>query len=298
MRKGFWKAILPRELAICDIVIEGYIEMKMTQRIEPRTYSVSNKHENGSILIATLIFAMIVSLVLATLLPMLLTDYRLNVRNRLLITALTVAESGVEEGFWALNHLEDLSEWTADGWTEADSGRLQLKEITISAGGSEPFTLDDGNVARIRIAIEPAFNSSRIYAEGTVLTASGTVLMTQIVELTSQLSSPFQGLIAKNQVTFNGQPQFDSYDSSVPPYSYSALQNGGDNVTIGTINVNTGSVSLGNATVRGNVVSGALDPIADGAVTGGTITGVVIGDFDMDFPDITAPDTTGWPTSF
>ncbi len=259
-----------------------------------------NRSQRGSVLIAFLIFSAILALVIGTLLPSMVTDFKMNSRSYLQIAGLAIAESGAEEGFWALNHLGDVSEWTNDGWTEAKSGRLMIKEFTIQSGSGDPFTLSNDRKARIRVVVEPGANSSRIYSEGVILDADDNVLARDVVELVSQISSPFMGLIAKDSINFNGQPQFDSYDSSVFPYSYSSGINSGSNVTVGSINDASGSVDIGNADVYGNVVSGDDDPLVSGAVSvnNGNISGDVIGGFNMVFPDVPVPDTTGWATSF
>jgi hypothetical protein len=101
--------------------------------------------------------------------------------------------------------------------------------------------------------------------------------------------NPFEyGLIAKNNLDFNGQPFFDSYDSRTWPFDYSFGVNSGQEVTVGSISSDISNLDLGNATILGDISTGASNDGTD-LRGGATISGDIIWDFNMDFPTITAP---------
>lgn len=279
------------------------------------------QRRKGSALLAVFLFALFSYVILSTLLPSMVTEYKVSVRSRMMMIALASAEFGAEKALWALNSLNNEVEWEnatdvanaldalegtgnpdGEGWEvahEDDGDAVLIRSYNISAGGDSIFTLDGGENAVIRVVIRPRSNgTTEIIADGTVSRGQGGTEISRLVIMQVDQWMPFAGLIAKESLTFNGQPNFDSYNSSEFPYYYATGKNSGEEVVVGSISSASGSVSLGNAHIYGDVVSGAEDPAASGAVSGGrTITGEVIGDYYMDMPDIDPPDTTGWNTS-
>ncbi len=261
-----------------------------------------NRHQrSGSAILAVVLFVLFAVTVLATLMPSMITEYKSNIRNRLLTVAVGVSEYGCRQAVWGLNNYETDEEWTNGGWTistEDDGDTIALKEYAIAQNGDSTYTLDDGETARVRIIMRNvSLMNVEIISESTVY--RNDMEVKQMVTMRISKTTPFMGLIAKDSLTFNGQPSFNSFNSNVFPYTYTYGVNTGQSVTVGSISTSSGSVDLGNGHVYGNVVSGASDPIDSGAVSGGkTITGAIVGDFYMDFPDVETPDTSGWATSF
>lgn len=63
---------------------------------------------------------------------------------------------------------------------------------------------------------------------------------------------------------------------------------------MGSVSDDYGStLNLGNAYIDGKLATGAIDDGSDPR-GGATVTGEVIWEFDMEFPAVTIPDTTGW----
>lgn len=257
----------------------------------------------GSALLAVVLFIIFAIAILATMLPSLVTEYRMNVRHRVDVGAFAAAEYGARHAIWCLNELPDEAAWEADGWRlETDSLGVDvlIREMVIGEANDTAFRLEGSDRGRIRIVVRATgLYTAQVISEGRLTRGSGGESGVQLLSITLGTTSPFLGLIAKESLSFQGQPRFDSFNSDVFPFYYSSGVNSGNNVTVGSVSNAPDSVSLGNAHVFGNVVSGAADPVTSGAVTGGrTITGEIIGDFNQELPPVNVPDTTGWLTSF
>ncbi len=259
-------------------------------------------HRPGSIILAVVIFVLFSAAVLATLMTSLVTEYRMNVLHRMGAGALSIAEYGAQHAVWCLNEYETEAEWVADGWSvEQDpmGNKVLLRTLQID-GQDSLYTLESKETGQVRIVVRAIdINTARVVSEGRLdRSAARSTSQRQLVVVTARTYSPFLGLIAGESIGFAGQPKFDSYNSQIFPHDYHD-DNKGENVTVGSVNSAAKSVNLGKAHVFGNVVSGAIDPLGSGAVVGGnTISGSVVGDFKMAFPPVTAPETTGWSTSF
>jgi len=103
------------------------------------------------------------------------------------------------------------------------------------------------------------------------------------------------GLIARDSLDFNGKPTFDSYHSG---QGANPGPGAGPNVnvTVGSVSADTSTLGLGNAFIFGDLATGASNDGSDPR-GGSTVSGDIIWDFEMDFPEVVAPDTTGWKTS-
>lgn len=265
-------------------------------------------NQRGSALVMVLLFGFLVFMIITGFLPSVLLDYRVSRQNEMANAAYYIAEAGAEEAMWYLNQ-EAYDDWSSDGWEESTDGKYWKREIDFS---DELFDLNDGWEASIRLVVEKpkAGAAVKIYSHGIVEKGDGSDSLSKVIVLSTTQPKIFEGLIAKDTLSFSGQPQFDSYDSSVFPYTYAPgsntwadIHSGSDpkSLSVGSISDSAGTVSLGNASVDGNVVSGASDPLGSGAVTQGpnsTVTGSYKGNFTFDFKYVGPPDTTGWNTSF
>lgn len=262
----------------------------------------STRGKRASALITSVIFSTVILLGIAGLMPMLLTDWKQTARTSLQEAAFTLAESAVEEGIWAvLEHGDDESAWGTAGWSESDNGNFWYREWTLtglSQDAGQVFELDDGRTGKYRVLVEKSENSRiTLVAQGIV---SGGRDVSDDTEIVRYIETEFRkpnpagiGLVARNTVTFNGRPSFDSYDSREFPYSYTFGINSGSEVTVGSTSEDKSKLSLGNATIDGNLATAASD---DGSDPRGraTVTGDVIWEFEMDFPEVPLPNTTGW----
>lgn len=258
--------------------------------------------QQGSALLTSVIFSTVILLGIAGILPMLLNDWKQSARTSLQEAAFTLAESAVDEAIWAvLEYEDDDNDWLSGGWSEGSNGNYWYREWTLtslSKNASAILTLDEGRTGTYRAIVEKAENSRiTIVTQGIVSGGSNVLTGTEVaryIETEFEKPNPAgKGLIARNSLNFNGRPTFDSYDSREFPYIYS-LVNSGSEVTVGSVSKDKDStLDLGNATIFGPLATGAPD---DGTDPSGkaTVTGGVIWDFDMDFPPVTLPDTSGW----
>lgn len=273
--------------------------------MQSRTPNTPFQNKDGSALIAVMLFAFMVSMVLGAVLPAALNHYKNNLRNSRMVAAIYLAEAGADEALWALNHYTTSAEWENDGWEYSADGAHFIKLIDLE---NETFQLNNNESGTIRIIVDEPVEPGHVsvFSEGTVAGNSSSFNsqpIVQVVALTASVKSPFMGLIAKDNLSFSGQPTFDSYNSSQFPYAYSPGVNTYKNTTVGSISAKGGSVNIGNADVYGDIVSGASDPLSNDAVQTGpnaNISGQIIGDYDQEFPEISPPDTStaDWNNSF
>lgn len=262
----------------------------------------STRKKQGSALITSVIFGTVILLGIAGFMPMLLTDWKQTARTSLQEAAFTLAESAVEEGIWAiLEYGDDEDAWEQADWSEGDNGNYWYREWTLtelSQAAGQVFELDDGRTGTYRVLVEKS-DSSRLtlVAQGIV---SGGRDVSDDTEIARYIETEFRkpnpagiGLVARDSVTFNGRPRFDSYDSREFPYSYTFGINSGSEVTVGSTSQNASTLNLGNATIDGNIATAATNDGSDPRGSA-TVTGDVIWEFEMDFPEVPLPNTTGW----
>jgi len=119
-----------------------------------------------------------------------------------------------------------------------------------------------------------------------------------------------KGMVAKGQIDLNGNNiASDSFDSSNPLYSTSGLYDSAKAKDNGDVATNSGlvnSLSVGNANIKGRVSTGPGGSVSVGPngsvgnaawVEGGNSgiqPGYVSDDMNMDFPDVSAPFTSGY----
>lgn len=258
-------------------------------------------------MLGVLILATFVFIIVGSLLPLSVGDYRMTLTNNLQTAVLGLAEGGAEEGARALKTYTSDADWIAAGWaSKTKDGKaywVQAFDLADEIHGGVHFNLGSGRSGEFRVVVEkPAgvpMERIKVYSEGRVSghPLNNTISRMVVVELRYQVMPP--GFITLDGISASGQPMAASYISS-PAFPLPASGvNTGSNVTLGSVSTNSGSLSLGNMTVQGNVVSKASDPVGEGVLTGNpNISGQIIGDVDFDFPPVERPDTSGWATSF
>jgi hypothetical protein len=261
--------------------------------------------KSGSALIVSIIFTTIITIGVAGLLPMLLSEWKTNSRSSSMEAAFSLAESGVDEAIWAvLEFDEEDQSWIDAGWTESDDQLYWYREWNLadfSVALGDIYTLDEGREGKYRVIVEKVDGSIiNIVSQGIVeggANVSTNFTAVRYIETQFKRPNPFDyGLIARDGLNFNGKPFFDSYDSRVFPYDYLYGANSGSNATVGSVSLDTATLDLGNSTIKGDLATGASDDGTDPS-GGASITGDIIWDFEMDFPEIVAPSTTGWLNS-
>ncbi len=253
--------------------------------------------QQGSALIIAIIFTTIITLGLAGLLPMMMTEWKANARSSAQEAAFSLAESGVDEAIWAvLEFSSNDQDWIDAGWKESDDQKYWYREWTLAAISQQlgdSYDLDEGRIGSYRVIVQKVDSTIiNIISQGLVKGGSNVgnnLEVARYIETQFRRPNPLAyGLIARDSLDFNGQPSFDSYDSRVFPYDYSYNVNSGENVTVGSTSEDLSTLDLGNSKIYGDLATGASDDGSDPR-SGSTVTGDMIWDFKMDFPEVTKP---------
>ena len=195
----------------------------------------TNQREKGVVLVISLLITVALLILITPFLFKLSGEYRNTDRTFKSMAALNLAEAGVEQAIWELNH-GDISTWTGDSTTRT----LTLSSVQTSEGDT---------VGDIVISISnPESSSPVVESTGKILFRnSDTVDRTLSVELAKDLEPIFDNaLFANTGISMNGNSFVDSFDSRDGIY-------GGDNIGsnghIATNNTSYGCITLENNAV-------------------------------------------------
>ena len=221
-------------------------------------------------------------------------EVRLATRSYYLITALNLAEAGVEEAMWAANSAAFTS---ANGWTDAAGGGAVVYSRTTGLDVAQ-------GSAEIHVRVDAPTSTNP------VVTALGIVRLPGQRDLVKQLRVPIarralwaNGMVAKGTIIFTGNATVDAYDSNLGPWH--ATTNRSDQATVATLSTAPDPIDLtSNASIYGYVATGggAPDVGGSGRIYGPTTPANVKmdplrmrGDFSANLPAVTTP--TGTPIS-
>lgn len=271
--------------------------------------SLPARRERGTILIVALILSAVIGISLASYLTLSSNSMKLANRSFYLTSAVNIAETGVEEAMWCFNQVTaGVALGTAwSGWTISGSNaKRTFTDFTLSGGATVTLRVLVNNYNAVS-GIQP-----KIYSEAVVAIPNETRTIAKALEVDLRRRSRFaMGLVAKNQITFNGNvAQVDSWnslynDDGTPrgsPVSYSTGVRhaggsvGSTSVAVGSIAVNNADI-FGYASVGGSSSSGVSvgsNGIISGnfSASGGTVDySRVATDFTANFDAMTAPTT-------
>ena len=259
----------------------------------------------GSVLIITVITLFVLTTMAVSYLFILQNDNRLVGRDQLWNRALVVAEAGVEEGMAHVNSLGALStprpDFSGDTWSASGTNYTMTRSTNFYGGGYSVLVGGPSNIVTIT-------STGMVTAP-----LSGTTLR-RVVQVTAPFTSGFQlGIAAITSITMNGNNiTTDSYDSSDTNDFPGGLYNSLHRMDHGDVaSLDTNFFSIGNANIMGKVhmppgaVQGDVSIGPNGSV--GTVAYVTGGgtrwdpqdgpwflpDFNLTFPDVQAPYTSG-----
>lgn len=250
------------------------------------------KRTEGSVIIATLIIALITAVLVGGFLSTVSQEIRNSHRSRMALQCVNLAEAGLEYAIDAI-HRGDWTDW------EVGPKGFYRDEF--------PFTEIswNHNMREVRVYAEPFAAQPRVVAEGIMRTVDGIDIRRQVLIELGTRSLFASGLVARNQVVFSGNNVFiDSYRSSNGLYH--ATLNANDNGSVASISVQSDALMLGNADVWGRVATGGSMPNVgpNGSIKGAdTPKGVRIDpnrvamDFYAELPPPVAPTLTAPNTS-
>lgn len=223
-----------------------------TDRLTPRM-------EAGNTLVATMIFALVIMIAIASLMHLLITEHRMVHRSTNFSEAINLAEAAIEEGVAMLNHGD--GNWAANGWSSSSGGYTRTVTNLAAIGGGTSL-----GVYAVTV-MSPSGANPQVLGVGTVTNRALASATTRRVLVTLGKQSPFQwGLLAQGTINMNGNNfEVDSFDSSDPAhsdydygkgygtYDSSKRKDNGDIATNATI---TNSISVGNANIFDHVHTG------------------------------------------
>lgn len=255
-----------------------------------RRQSLPRHRQRGTMLIVALILCAVIGVSLGSYLSLSKSSITLANRSFFVTSSLNLAETGVEEALWCFNQVTagvaPATAWT--GWDTTSAPPAAKRTFT-------DFTLSGGAQVRVRVLVDnynpTGSTQPKVYSEATITLPSDSRTITKALEVTLRRRSRFaMGLVAKDQITFNGNvAKIDSWNSlynddgtargAAVPYSTSVRHASGSagstSVAVGTVAVNNadiyGYVSVGSSTTSG--VSVGSQGIISGnfSASGGTV---------------------------
>jgi hypothetical protein len=258
-------------------------------------------YERGSLLIVAMLLSAIIALSLGSFLSLASQATQLSYRSFYAGSAMNVAETGLEQGMWAINKrlAGDTNIWSNAGWSTVEGSNAVRRTFDLG-------TLSGGATAQVKVYVSNAnlvgFNPF-LLSRSIITPKRGTPIERWIKISLTKRSRFSTGLVAKETITFSGtKPSVDSYDSRLGAYN-AALAAGGrnryDRGTAGSASLLSDTVDVGNTEIWGFAVVGTSDDsgidINNGSIGPfGTASGVkaaghVLTDFTANFDDVQQP---------
>jgi hypothetical protein len=249
--------------------------MKIQNLIERRKRN-GQRPESGSVLVVTLILAIITGVTLGSYLLMVQSQDTSVVRSQAWNGALVQAEAGVEEVMAHLNPGMSLAppNLSVDGWGSPSGGFYGPVSRTMNDGSySVVFTTDNPPV---------------IYSTGYVTIPALSATLTRVVRVgVSNVPVNRAPMVSIHDLNFNGGGIItDSFNSSLTNLSNNGQYDPTKTSTNGTIATVFGPFYIGSHTIDGSVLLGP-----DVAYHGGQnqVLGSISTNFNPTFEDVTLP---------
>jgi len=262
-------------------------------------YRKQRRNDQGSVLLVTLGITFVLGLGLASYLTLTRWQHASIVRSQAWNSAMALAEAGVEEALAQLNPSALLFTTNIDrganNWTLLSDGMYHAPRRPVG-----------GNYYDVAMTAD---TYPVIYATGAVTIPTLGATVTRTVKVTTTTGSTFRGaMAARVSVDLKGNTiETDSFDSNDPNYSTEGLYDPAKRKANGDIATTDGIINVQNANVMGTLYTGPNGSYSIGAggsvgdltwVLGGTDglqPGHYKNDFNMDFPDVLPPYSTGLP---
>ena len=252
----------------------------------------SIRKKSGSIILPTLLIIMILAGVGYTYLQTSLNEFKMSYRTKDMLSALNLAEGGIEEAMIAMKH----EKWGDYGWTTVTTDHFYQEFKNVS--------LYNGQVGNIRVYASVLDEDAPIiFSEGEISSPYG-VVKKQIRCDLGKKGAFLNGMTAKKTVVFNGNKiTVDSYNSDNG--AFDPFLNRRAEGTIGSLSTAHGDLYSGNADIFGYIATGGGTPtIGPGGIVSGDLTATsgtvdtdrIAKDFIADFPDMAAPIGSALPS--
>jgi len=248
----------------------------------------------GSVLMITLVLAILLGTTLASYLYWVRTQNLLVMESQAWNSALAIAEAGIEEGMAQIN----VNVGALDPLSFSSS-------ITANWGGSGPWTKSSSLGYSVIVSND---SPPTIYATGTNMVPSLGQPISRTVKVKTATNGLFGVAIAAIQnITMNGNNVYvDAYDSADTFHFPGGMYNSTNAIAKGDVATTSGFLNVANADIHGRVIMapGASYSVntPNGLVGDMTWTGPgvqspytdwVITDFNKEFPDVLPPYNSG-----
>lgn len=259
-----------------------------------KVFKQTPKRNRGSILLIALGIIIIIGIGLGSYLWLVRTQNMSAFRSMYWNAAMAHAEAGVEEAMAQLNpgalNFSTNIDRSANGWGTSGSGFGPVTRTLANGSYSTTISTDAMPI---------------ITSVGYATMPSSSSLLSRTVQVTAQTSFSFQvAIAARNGIDFKGtEITVDSYDSADSAYSTGGFYDPAKRKAGGDVASIAGLINVQNADIKGKVMTGPTAPyptLNNGEVgdlswtTPGTIQpGWYRNDFNVDFPDVLVPYTTG-----
>lgn len=245
----------------------------------------------GSTILAALMLGLIVASIAGLYLRSVTQEIRYTYHTRLMLSAVNVAEAGVEDALYAIQY----NDWT--GWNSGAYGYSYSRTL---------YTGNRGEVRRVNTFIDTTDVSAPKILSEAIMTHDIGIEIRKQIRIDLDRSGVFSnGLTSRNGVTMNGNNvAVDSYNSGNG--AYHAGLNRNDNGSVASTSVSVGAVSIQNADIWGWVATGGGMPQvgSKGSVLGADSPSEakidpnrISTDFYAEFPAVSAPTLSSPSTS-
>jgi Tfp pilus assembly protein PilX len=238
----------------------------------------SFRRQRGSVLVTTLVIALLVGLLVAALLFVAQQQNYMTARSRVWCSEIPIAEAGIEE---AISHIISLpANMTDNGWQASGTNYVKTRNFsnayfytTIIPNSSATNTIISVGFARVPLQTN--------YTQRTV--------MARLKRTVNDW-----GFVAKQTITMSGTTYADSYNSNYGDWDY--FLNRRDNCGMATISSLTPAIITGSGKIYGSAATGpggtVTGNVGDGLwhlLGGGLQPGHVSDDFNMAITDVELP---------
>jgi hypothetical protein len=249
--------------------------------------STNRKNESGGILIVTFFIITSIFIGLGSYLLLVRAQYVSIMRSQAWNDSLTLCEAGVEDALAQLNPgavtTNIVVNRGANGWGSASNGFYGPIARDVQKNNSYSVVFSD--------VYQPV-----IYATGYVKMPEASSTLKRVLRVaTTNVPLYNVALAARTNATMSGNStSTDSFNSTNPNLSTNGCYISSRASTNGDVAVEYGNLDLGNHNISGSVYLGPTATMNGGA---SQVSGQIHTDFNSDFPNAVAPNTTGWFTA-
>ncbi|MEO0795995.1 MAG: hypothetical protein AAFX93_12575 [Verrucomicrobiota bacterium] len=259
--------------------------------------------KRGSVLIAAILFTMVAFIMVGTMLPAYMGDYRMAVKNRLLSSSFALAEAGGEEAIWsAYQNGWDTAMWDADrDWTKKlgpDGAYYYVRRVQFPG-----VTLGGEYTGYAKVAVKEPVEGQEmeVIAQGIVVDGSGADILNQIVQIDTDQLKPFIGFVSKDTMDLGSGTILAATNTNDFASVPDALNGRDSDWQGGSLSTSDNSVLLSSSNSKtqagmtalqiGNVLTGA-SVFGDAVTYNGNIVSQTT-NYTANFPSVEHPSSSG-----